>query len=72
MRAALDGQFHFDPASYADEIREDIPVYDQLQDEVVAACGDGYGAAVLELGTGTGETAAGCCERDRRPSWWDR
>ena len=57
VRAAIEWQFHFDPANYPSEIREDIPVYDQLQDEVVAACGDGF-ARVLELGTGTGETAA--------------
>jgi L-threonylcarbamoyladenylate synthase len=57
VRAALEGQFHFDPASYPDEVREDIPVYDEFQAQVVAACGDGF-ARVLELGTGTGETAA--------------
>lgn len=54
--SALEGQFHFDPASYPDFIRQDIPVYDEFQDEVVAACGDGF-KRVLELGTGTGETA---------------
>lgn len=57
VRAALEWQFHFDPASYTSEIREDIEVYDEFQDQVVAACGDGF-ARVLELGTGTGETAA--------------
>lgn len=57
VRAALEWQFHFDPASYPSEIREDIEVYDEFQDQVVAACGDGF-ARVLELGTGTGETAA--------------
>ena len=54
---ALAGQFHFDPSSYDAEIRDDLPAYDELQDAVVAA---GRGAPVrriLELGTGTGETA---------------
>ena len=54
--AALDGQFHFDPAGYEDMIREDIPVYDRLQDELVAVSGSGA-RRMLELGTGTGETA---------------
>jgi tRNA threonylcarbamoyl adenosine modification protein (Sua5/YciO/YrdC/YwlC family) len=56
VAAALDGQFHFDPASYSAEIRDDIPVYDEFQDQVVAASGSGA-RRVLELGTGTGETS---------------
>ncbi len=54
---ALAGQFHFDPSSYDAEIRDDLPNYDGLQDAVVAA---GLGTPVrriLDLGTGTGETA---------------
>lgn len=50
------GQLHFDPATYAEMIREDIPVFDRLQDELVGASGSGA-RLVLELGTGTGETA---------------
>jgi tRNA threonylcarbamoyl adenosine modification protein (Sua5/YciO/YrdC/YwlC family) len=56
VRAALEWQFHFDPASYLDMIRADIPVYDRFQEELVAASGSGA-RRVLELGTGTGETA---------------
>ncbi len=56
VRAALEWQFHFDPASYLDMIRTDIPVYDRFQDELVAASGAGA-RRLLELGTGTGETA---------------
>jgi tRNA threonylcarbamoyl adenosine modification protein (Sua5/YciO/YrdC/YwlC family) len=56
VQAALEGQFHFDPASYAEMIHEDIPVYDAFQDAVVDASGSGA-SRVLELGTGTGETA---------------
>ncbi len=56
VAAALEWQFHFDPASYAEMIHEDIPVYDAFQDAVVAASGSGA-RRVLELGTGTGETA---------------
>ena len=56
---ALEWQFHFDPTTYAEMIHDDIPAYDQLQDELVAASGpDGRTVRrVLELGTGTGETA---------------
>jgi tRNA (cmo5U34)-methyltransferase len=51
------GQFHFDPASYLDMIRADVPRFDELQVEVAAAtCGAEVGA-MLELGTGTGETS---------------
>jgi tRNA (cmo5U34)-methyltransferase len=54
---ALVGQFHFDPASYADWIRADLPSYDRLQDEVAIASGDGEVRRILDLGVGTGETA---------------
>jgi tRNA threonylcarbamoyl adenosine modification protein (Sua5/YciO/YrdC/YwlC family) len=56
VRAALEWQFHFDPATYAEMIRDDIPVYDRLQEELARASGEGA-RRVLELGTGTGETA---------------
>jgi tRNA threonylcarbamoyl adenosine modification protein (Sua5/YciO/YrdC/YwlC family) len=55
VEAALQGQFHFDPSSYAEMIHEDIPVYDAFQEAVVGASGSGA-SRVLELGTGTGET----------------
>jgi L-threonylcarbamoyladenylate synthase len=56
VAAALEWQFHFDPSSYAEMIHADIPVYDAFQDAVVGASGSGA-SQVLELGTGTGETA---------------
>jgi tRNA threonylcarbamoyl adenosine modification protein (Sua5/YciO/YrdC/YwlC family) len=62
VAADLQGQFHFDPGSYLDMIRGDIPVYDQFQDELVAASGATV-RRVLELGTGTGETAARLLKR---------
>jgi L-threonylcarbamoyladenylate synthase len=52
----LHGQFHFDPATYAAMTRSEIPSYDRFQDEVAEAAGSGA-RRVLELGTGTGETA---------------
>jgi tRNA threonylcarbamoyl adenosine modification protein (Sua5/YciO/YrdC/YwlC family) len=57
LQAGLGGQFHFDPDTYATMIREDIPVFDELQEQVVAASGEGGAQRILELGTGTGETA---------------
>jgi tRNA threonylcarbamoyl adenosine modification protein (Sua5/YciO/YrdC/YwlC family) len=54
--AALHAQFHFHPGSYDAEIRAEIPVYAQLQDQLELASGD-VARRILELGTGTGETA---------------
>jgi L-threonylcarbamoyladenylate synthase len=56
VAAALEWQFHFDPAGYPGMIRDDIPAYDHLQDELAQASGTAAGR-ILELGTGTGETA---------------
>jgi len=56
VTAAFEWQFHFDPGTYVEMIHQDIPVYDEFQDAVVGASGSGA-ARVLELGTGTGETA---------------
>ncbi|MHB8657264.1 MAG: Sua5/YciO/YrdC/YwlC family protein [Solirubrobacteraceae bacterium] len=61
LAQALDGRFHFRPAGYAREIRAEIPAYDALQDRLVAISGAGGAGRdvrrMLELGTGTGETA---------------
>lgn len=57
VAVALAGQFHFTPDSYAAMIRADIAAYDRFQDALVSASGEGA-LRVLELGTGTGETAA--------------
>ncbi len=62
VAAALDHQFHFHPSTYMDAIRGDIPVYDRLQDELAGASGRGA-RRVLELGTGTGETARRLLDR---------
>ncbi|HUA05791.1 MAG TPA: Sua5/YciO/YrdC/YwlC family protein [Solirubrobacteraceae bacterium] len=56
LTEALHWQYHFDADSYADEIRADLPSYDELQDAVAGAGGSGA-RRILELGTGTGETA---------------
>jgi tRNA A37 threonylcarbamoyladenosine synthetase subunit TsaC/SUA5/YrdC len=66
IAAALDAGDHFDPVSYAAMIREEIPAYDELQAQLVLASApvlltgarDRDVATILELGSGTGETAA--------------
>ncbi len=58
LAAALDDQFEFDPDTYPAEIRADIAVYDRLQEELLAAADAEAAERILELGTGTGETAS--------------
>jgi len=54
--AALHAQFSFDAGSYDATIRAEIPGYAQLQEQLELASSD-VARRVLELGTGTGETA---------------
>ena len=49
-------QFHFDPDTYLDLMREEVPAYERLQEATVDACDGTVVASVLDLGTGTGET----------------
>jgi tRNA (cmo5U34)-methyltransferase len=49
-------QFHWRPDEYLALMRAEVPDYERLQDEAAVATGMGA-ARVLELGTGTGETA---------------
>ena len=51
------GQFHWDPDGYLEMVREEVPDYDRIQDELARAT-DGVDARrVLELGTGSGVTS---------------
>lgn len=50
-------QFHFDPDTYLQLMTSEMPAYERLQDEVTAATEGIEVARILELGTGTGETA---------------
>jgi tRNA threonylcarbamoyl adenosine modification protein (Sua5/YciO/YrdC/YwlC family) len=56
LTEALHWQYHFDPDTYVDFIRAEVPAYDSLQDALADASGSGA-ARILDLGTGTGETA---------------
>jgi len=50
-------QFHFDPASYGEMVRAELPDYERFQDAVAGATDGVVARRVLDLGTGTGETA---------------
>ena len=50
------GQFHFHPDDYLALMHSEMPAYERLQD-AAAAAGGSHARRLLELGTGTGETA---------------
>jgi tRNA (cmo5U34)-methyltransferase len=50
-------QYHFSPDAYLDEIRADIEPFDEFQEAVADATRGLAARRILELGTGTGETA---------------
>jgi tRNA (cmo5U34)-methyltransferase len=50
-------QFHFDPDTYLANMREDIPVFDELQEETARATEGLDVQDILELGVGTGLTS---------------
>ena len=49
------GQFHWKPDTYLEQIRSEVPRYDELQEAAIAAV-PFPPERVLELGMGTGET----------------
>jgi tRNA (cmo5U34)-methyltransferase len=51
------GQFHFDPDTYLELMASEVPAYERFQSEVAAATDGLEARRILELGTGTGETA---------------
>lgn len=58
----MSAQFHWDPAGYLEQIRAEVPRFDELQ----AAAIDAVTSAprrVLDLGIGTGETSRRLLER---------
>ncbi|HEY3544319.1 MAG TPA: class I SAM-dependent methyltransferase [Gaiellaceae bacterium] len=56
----------WNPDSYLDEMLAEIPGYEELQEAVAAAA---TGRDVLELGTGTGETAVRILARSPAARW---
>jgi tRNA (cmo5U34)-methyltransferase len=58
----MSAQFHMDPETYLDEIRTELPLYDELQAATIEAIPLAP-ARVLELGVGTGETTRRLLDR---------
>jgi tRNA (cmo5U34)-methyltransferase len=56
MVEALMGQFHWDPETYLALMAKEVPDYERVQEETIAATGTINATTILELGTGTGET----------------
>ena len=50
-------QFHWDPSTYRELMRAEVPRYDELQAAIVDAGGQRAARRILDLGSGTGETA---------------
>ena len=62
--------FEWNPQTYLAEMLDEIPGYEELQDAVAAATDTGVPARdVLELGTGTGETALRVLARHPGARW---
>ena len=55
MPTESSGQFHMNPETYLDEIQAELPLYNELQEQAIAAIPFSP-KRVLELGVGTGET----------------
>lgn len=49
-------QFHFDPATYMDLMRTEVPLYETLQATIAGETAHRAVRTLLDLGTGTGET----------------
>jgi tRNA (cmo5U34)-methyltransferase len=56
------GHFQWDPVTYLELMNAEVPAYERLQHEVAEASGRGA-MSLLELGTGTGETARAVLQR---------
>jgi tRNA (cmo5U34)-methyltransferase len=62
-------EWEWDPDTYLAEMADEIPGYEELQDAVVAATAGLDPVRVLELGTGTGETALRLRSRHPEAQW---
>jgi tRNA (cmo5U34)-methyltransferase len=61
--------FDWDPDTYPALMAEEIPGYDELQEAAAAATAEIEARTVLELGTGTGETALRALARHPGARW---
>jgi tRNA (cmo5U34)-methyltransferase len=62
-------EWEWDPETYLAEMADEIPGYEDLQEAVGAATVDVPAAHVLELGTGTGETALRVLSQHPEADW---
>jgi tRNA (cmo5U34)-methyltransferase len=62
-------EWEWDPDTYLAEMATEVPGYEELQEAVVAATADVHAARVLELGTGSGETALRLRARHPEAAW---
>jgi tRNA (cmo5U34)-methyltransferase len=62
-------EWEWDPDTYLAEMAAEIPGYQELQEAIVAAAVGLRAARVLELGTGTGETALRVRAKHPEASW---
>src|SRR5205085_8779071 len=53
----MGGQWHFDPESYLEMVRSEIPGYDGIQTALAEATATVGARRILDLGSGTGVTA---------------
>jgi tRNA (cmo5U34)-methyltransferase len=59
----MPGQWHLDAETYLSMVRAEVPSYDRLQAKLAEATADLAAARILDLGTGTGVTAAAVLAR---------
>jgi tRNA (cmo5U34)-methyltransferase len=57
------GQFHFNPETYLEMVISEVPAYEELEDRTAEATVGVEVDAILDLGTGTGETAVRVVQR---------
>jgi tRNA (cmo5U34)-methyltransferase len=62
-------EWEWDPDTYLAQMADEIPGYEELQEAVVAATSGLSVTRVLELGTGTGETALRVRARQPEAAW---
>ena len=62
-------EWEWDPDTFLDEMREEVPGYEELQTAVADATDAIAATRVLELGTGTGETALRVTARHPAAEW---
>ena len=57
ISSRLVAHHHFEPESYRERVRSKVPQYDELEDALADATEALTATRILDLGTGTGETA---------------